>query len=375
MSVPSFLLAGLVLLFVAGVAVWAIRRRGAVVSGGVTARSGTLARPTPTGRGDAGAAGRREVGSASAAGDALARDLLGRFHAIAFEDASFSQQAVVAGTAHADVVTRSVATLSKIETQPRYTPRRPQLLPQLMRTVNDPNASGQAMAAIIARDPALAGNLLRIASSALYCVQSKPVENIAHAVAMVGTDGIRHLIAAALVQPVMGATGGGAFGQLAGLIWDHTLMSAAAAADHAAQVERDDAFSAQLLGLMQGLGAATVARVARDQYARRPGLVPDASVVAALLDGWAAPTARRLAEKWSLPARICQALDDQQRGVAPDSLGRSLRFGRSAAALAMLCQHGRMEEDEVLRLLATIEQRDHATADIWKRLRRGADQR
>ncbi len=280
----------------------------------------------------------------------------------------------MAGTAHADVVARSVATLATIETQPRYTPRRPQLLPQLMRTVNDPNASGQAMAAIIAKDPALAGNLLRIASSALYCVQSRPVENIAHAVAMVGTDGIRQLIAAALVQPVMGAAGGGSFGRLAAIIWDHTLLSSAAAADHAAAVERDDAFSAQLLGLMQGLGSATVARVARDQYAKRPGLVPDASVVAALLDGWAAPTARRFAEKWTLPARICQALDDQQHGVEPDSLGRSLRFGRSAAALAMLCKHGRAEEGEALAALASIEPRGHATADIWRRLRRGAEQ-
>ncbi|WP_445099498.1 HDOD domain-containing protein [Lysobacter sp. F60174L2] len=375
MSVPSLLLVGLVLLLIAGVAVWAVRRRRPLVSGAGAPRHAALSRPGLAARGDTDAAVQGEGGTPAGAGDALARELMGRFHSIAFEDGAFSQHAVVAGTAHADVVACSVATLSKIETQPRYTPRRPQLLPQLMRTVNDPNASGQAMAAIIARDPALAGNLLRIASSALYCVQSKPVENIAHAVAMVGTDGIRHLIAAALVQPVMGAPGGGAFGRLAGLIWDHTLMSAAAAADHAAQVERDDAFSAQLLGLMQGLGSATVARVARDQYARRAGLVPDASVVAALLDGWAAPTARRLAEKWSLPPRIRQALDDQQRGVAPDSPGRSLRFGRAAAALAMLCQHGRMEDGEALRLLASIEPRDHATVEIWKRLRRGADQR
>ncbi len=305
-------------------------------------------------------------------GDTRGQDLLHRLYAVAFEDVAFSRDAVVAGTAHANVVSHAVSTLAKIETQPRYTPRRPHLLPQLMRTVNDPDASGQAMAAIIAKDPVLAGNLLRIASSALYCVQSRPVENIAHAVAMVGTDGIRQLIAAALVQPVMGAAGGGPFGRLATIIWDHTLLSSAAAADHAMLVEGDDAFSAQLLGLMQGLGAATVARVARDQYARRPKLVPDASVIAALLDGWAVPTARRVAEKWALPERICQALD-QQRGAAPDSLGRSLRFGRSAAALAMLCKHGRAEEGEALLALASLEPRGHATADIWKRLRRGVE--
>ena len=307
-------------------------------------------------------------------GDTRSQDLLQRLHAVAFDEAAFSRDAVVAGTPHANVVSHAVATLAKIDTQPRYAPRRPQLLPQLMRTVNDPDASGQAMAAIIAKDPALTGNLLRIASSALYCVQSKPIENIAHAVAMVGTDGIRHLIAAALVQPVMGAAGGGSFGRLAGIIWDHTLLSAAAAADHAAAVEHDDAFSAQLLGLMQGLGAATVSRVARDQYAKHPGLVPDTSVVAALLEGWSAPTARRLSGKWALPERICQALDDQQRAAAPDSLGRSLHFGRSAAALAMLCERGQMDERAALSILVSIEPRDHATPAIWTRLRRGAAQ-
>lgn len=360
------------MLLVVGVAGWAIRRRYAHVSVDATFRPDAGARPGP---GEAGIPHPERLDrQPPRPGDARGEELLQRLHAVAFEEAAFGRDAVVAGTPHASVVSHAVATLAKIDTQPRYAPRRPQLLPQLMRTVNDPNASGQAMAAIIAKDPALTGNLLRIASSALYCVQSRPIENIAHAVAMVGTDGIRHLIAAALVQPVMGAAGGGPFGRLASIIWDHTLLSAAAAADHAAAVERDDAFSAQLLGLMQGLGAATVARVARDQYAKRPGLGPDASVVAALLEGWSAPTARRLASKWALPERICQALDDQQRAAAPDSLGRSLHYGRSAAALAMLCERGRMDEGEALAMLASIEPRDHATAAIWTRLRRGAAQ-
>lgn len=372
MPTPSLLLTGLVVLLVVGIAGWVVRRRYAPVPADAPSRPAARARLAPASVREPRTAPRHR--HSSDPGDAQGQDLLHRLHAVAFEDVAFSHDAVVAGTAHADVVSHAVSTLAKIETQPRYTPRRPQLLPQLMRTVNDPHASGHAMAAIIAKDPALAGNLLRIASSALYCVQSRPVENIAHAVAMVGTDGIRQLIAAALVQPVMGAAGSGAFGQLATIIWDHTLLSAAAAADHAALVERDDAFSAQLLGLMQGLGSATVARVARDQYARRPGLVPDATVVAALLDGWSAPTARRIAEKWALPERICQGLDDQQRGTVPDSLGRSLRFGRSAAALAMLCENGRAQEDEALLLLASIEPREQVTADIWKRLRRGVDQ-
>lgn len=306
-------------------------------------------------------------------GDREGRELLQRLHAIGMEGRAFSHGAVVAGSPHADVVARAVATLGRIETQPRYTPRRPHLLPQLMRTVSDPDVSGKAIAAIAGQDPVLAGNLLRIASSALYCGQARPVEDLAHAVAMVGTDGLRQLIAVALVQPVMGGGGSGPFRQLADLVWEHTLLSAAAAADHAHLVEREEAFSAQLAGLTHGLGAAAVARVARDQYGRHPALAPDADVVEALLDAWATPTALRIAMKWELSAPIRQALEDQQQETPRTALGRSLRFGRVAGALVLLCRQGRMDEPEALRSLAP-SGASEATVTIWKRLRRGADE-
>lgn len=300
---------------------------------------------------------------------ALAGELLLRFHAIAL-----GGKAPVSKAGHAEVAAATVEVLEKIETQPHYTPRRPNLLPQLMRKVNDPEASGKAIAAIIARDPALAGNLLRIANSALYRVQAKPVESIERAVALVGTDGIRQIIAAVLVQPVMGA-GGGVFGRFAPVTWEYTLLSAAAAADHAKLVERDDAFAAQLLGLLHGLGATVVTRVVRDQYARRRGVIPNASVAATLLDEWAAPTAARLSRKWELSDRITRALTEQTAGPAAEisPLGRSLRFGRLAGGLALLSRQARLDAAAALPALATVEPRSGSTAAIWERLRHGVD--
>lgn len=299
----------------------------------------------------------------------LARDLLGRFHAVAL-----GGKPVVMRPGHAEVVAGTVEVLEHIEARPHYTPRRPNLLPQLMRKVNDPDASGKAIAAIIARDPALAGNLLRYANSALYRVQSKPVESIERAVALVGTDGIRQIIAAVLVQPVMGA-GGGVFARFAPVTWEHTLLSAAAAADHAKLVERDDAFAAQLLGLLHGLGATIVTRVVRDQYARQRGLVANASLAAGLLDQWAAPTACRLARKWELSGRIIQALDEQslEDPAAMSALGRSLRFGRLAGSLALLSRQGRLDPSCALPALAVVEPRSASTPAIWERLRHGVD--
>lgn len=301
-------------------------------------------------------------------------DLLPRLYAVVLGNRPPVRAATVPRGGHAEVVGAAAAILARIENQARYTPRRPSLLPQLMRTINDPDASGRAIAAIIARDPALAGNLLRIANSALYRVQSRPVENIERAVALVGTDGIRQIIAAALVQPVMGA-GGGVFGRFPPVIWEHTLLSAAAAADHAKLVERDDGFAAQLLGLMHGLGASIVLRVVRDQYARKPLLIPDARLATALLDEWTTPTARRLAIKWELSERIDRALEEQRHETvpAPSPLGRSLRFGRLAGGLALLCGQGRMDDAGALPVLWPGQAGNAAISGIWERLRRGID--
>jgi HD-like signal output (HDOD) protein len=300
------------------------------------------------------------------------RALLSRLHAVAFEDAAPDSDGTIEPSAdQAGLAAAADAILSRIETQPRYTPRRPQLLPQLMRTVHDPDASGRDIAAIIGQDPALAGNLLRIASSAFHRVQAEPVESIERAVALVGTDGIRRIVAAALVQPVI-SDGGGVFGRFPAIVWEHTLVAAAAAAEHARRVERDDAFAAQLVALLQGLGSIIVVQVVRDQYAGRPDCVPDARIAGALLERWGVSTARRIAERWELTDRMDIALADQQRDVVASELsplGRSLRFGQLAGAVAMLCRHGRMDEVEARQVMAALDPDSDAVEEIWRRLR------
>lgn len=295
--------------------------------------------------------------------------LLHRLYAVAFDDAPADG---ALPTAHLVVVTAAEALLRQIESQPKYTPRRPQLLPQLMRAANDPDIALQSVARIIGQDPTLSANLLRIANSPFYRVSLRPVESIERAVTLLGLDGLRPVIAAALVQPVM-RTGEGVFGRLPTVIWDHTLLCAAAAADHARRVEHDDAFAAQLVGLLQGLGAIIVIQVLRDEYAKHPGMAPDARVAATLLDAWSGPTARRIADSWGLSPRIGHALDARQQDALPaDPLGRALRIGRIAGALAMLCRLGRMADDEGLARLSSLDTGTGAAwnpAELWLRLR------
>jgi HD-like signal output (HDOD) protein len=248
----------------------------------------------------------------------------------------------------------------------RHLPRRPQLLPQLIQTVNDSDASARSMAAIIGQDAVLTGNLLRIANSPIYRLQAKPVDSLQRAVTLVGTEGIRQIISAVLVQPVM-QLHCEAFPQFGTVIWEHALLASRAAADHARMVTHEDAFAAQWMGLTQGLGAALVMRhlldVAHDQTA-----TPSQAVASQLLDAWTLPVASRIAAAWELPPSVHEALlrDAEASG---GGLAASLRFARAAASASLLCRHGRISQAQALALL---ERRQgtpaHALQWIWRRL-------
>jgi HD-like signal output (HDOD) protein len=303
-----------------------------------------------------------------------ADDIVARMYGIAFED-ELNDDARVdpASPLHGKVARAAAGLLSRIKPGSSYAPRRPHLLPQLLRIVSDEDSSVREIAAIISRDPAMAGNLLRISNSVLYRVSPEPVEDIQRAVAMIGTDGLRQMIAVALMQPVLSG-GSGPFARLPTIIWEHTLVAAVATAEHARHVERKDAFTAQMLGLLHGLGSIVVVQVARDAYARYPELAPDPTVVLRLLEQRAARTAWRLSRDWALSASIAPALDDQRRdvplrGLTP--LGRSLRIGQIAGAAAMLHRLGRIQVEAVFVLMQQrLGLHEDLAARIWERLSR-----
>jgi HD-like signal output (HDOD) protein len=299
------------------------------------------------------------------------RQILRRLYALAFDDATLEAGEASPRARHAEIIAATVEMLRTIDAQPRYAPRRPTLLPQLLQAINDGEAPLRQLARIIGQDPALTGNLLRVANAPLYRVSRKPVESIERAVALIGTDGMRAIVAAALVQPVL--SGGGAFGRVPEIIWEHTLYAASAAESYAALVEDTDPFAAQMLALLYGLGTIIVFRVARDQYAAHSGVAPDANVIAAILDRWSGSTARRISASWGMSERINDALHDQLLEAAPDTLtplGRSLRFGRLAGALSILAAEGRSDDNEALAALRGDDRQAAAVKRIWERLRR-----
>ena len=297
-------------------------------------------------------------------------EALRRLAAFALDDAPRESLSRAPDPGHAPVFRAVQQILEHIDAQPRYIPRRPSLLPKLMATVNDGDASMMEIARIVAQDPALTGNLLRIANSPVYRVGSQSIESIDRAVTQVGIQGIRSIIVTALLQPVMTA-GVGAFSRFPELVWEHTLYSAAAAEAHATQVENAEPFVAQLIGLLYGLSAIVVFRIVRDQFAAHPQLAPDPGSVARLLETWVAPTAGRIAASWELSQRIQYALESQALAAElqmENSLGRSLKFGRVAGAVIVLCRVGRLSDDEARAILVSgADDRRSKIEKLWER--------
>lgn len=270
--------------------------------------------------------------------------------------------------ASGDIYVTVGALLKNIVDKPNYAPRRPMQLPKLMRAINDETASRREFSQIIAGDPALAGNLLRLANSPFYRHSAQAVESLDRAVDMLGTEGLRSMIAAALLQPVFRISGG-SYALFGEVTWEYSLYSAAAAEGDAALVEDADPFAAQLLALIMGLATIVIFSVAQDEFMTRQR-APEAAMIAALIDAYAVSVARQIAASWELSERIDTALAEQlETQAAPaTALGRCLQFGQFIGALAVLRARSVIDDQTAQAVLQSVETSTGANERIWMRL-------
>jgi hypothetical protein len=274
------------------------------------------------------------------------------------------------GPRHAAIAAAALAATEDGATLRQLAPRRPSLLPQLIRAANDDDAPRRELAAIIRRDPSLVGGLLEMANSSFYRVTERPVESIDRAVVLLGSEGIRSLIAAAAMQPIF-RIAVGPFPQFAQTVWEHAWRSANAAVVHAAMAEKADPFAAELLSLVWGLADVVLFRAVLEQYeaASGGGLRPDAGVIAAVLQSHSARVARRIGAGWDLSEGSLAALEQRAGAAEPVTpLGRSLRFGRIVGALAVLCINGVIDETTATASLPQSSLAREQVGRMWARL-------
>ena len=298
-------------------------------------------------------------------------EALRRFVAYALDDAPREALSRTPDPDHAPVFKAVQQILERIEARPEYIPRRPSLLPKLLATVNDNEATdGRDVAHHRAGSGAHRQPAAHREQPDLSREQPADREHRSR-----GDAGRRaghsfdHRDRACCSRSWRRVAG--AFSKFPELVWEHTLYAAMAAEAHATQIENAEPFVSQLIGLLYGLSAIVVFRIVRDQFAAHPHLNPDPGSIARLLETWVAPTAGRIAVSWELSERVQYALESQTLAAElqmENSLGRSLKFGRVAGALIVLCRLGRMTEQEARAIWSPGEGRRSQIERLWDRL-------
>jgi len=181
-------------------------------------------------------------------------------------------------------------------------PRRPGSLPMLMRALSSETTDRKQITDIILSDPSLTDQLLQVANSPYFRPGDNTIESVDQAVFVLGLDGIRNVISAAVMRPMMAARNSreALFAQRA---WRWGL-TCARAAELIARIHRDDTSAHFMVGLLPALAYITIrrelGRICRSQNA---GSEPEPAVLRAALIRHQWTACQLLANVWNLPPK------------------------------------------------------------------------
>lgn len=238
-----------------------------------------------------------------------------------------------------------------------WVPRVPSVLPGLLRTLRDENSSAHDLAALLEQDVSLLAEALKEANSALY-QRSNPVIQTEDAVRLLGSQGLRMLIARVAFRPVLGADAGPLTQVGASRVW--ALGETCAQVSRALASARGlDPFEAFLSGLALHVGLLVSLRMTdRVAHLARPdphGLGPrrvllDDSASAANQNQTAqdlmhlvALLSHRVAARWEMPDNVVGTLTGLSDPLARGRWGKAcelLEVAQEAARLWVLAEAG-----------------------------------
>jgi len=138
-------------------------------------------------------------------------------------------------------------------------PRAPHVIPQLMKTLRDERYSSADVADRISRDVVLTAEVVRSATSVLARGDDDEEIDLARAVQVIGTQGLRRAIANVVLRPIFDAKGSSLSARAATQIWKDADRKARLAAPIAGQYDLDP-FDGYLAGLLHNSGWTAVLR-------------------------------------------------------------------------------------------------------------------
>ena len=245
-----------------------------------------------------------------------------------------------------------------------YFPRRPTLMSELMRAVDDPDTASAKLARMIAHDPVLTGDVLRLANSSLYRVSTAPIDTVQRAIAVCGVEALRTMLTVAMLRPVFRATSKN-FPRVPRALWSRTERAARAAELYALQSSPELRFESQMVVLVKAIGPLVVYSAVVDVYARNLLFKPNPALCVSLTSELAPHMARRVAQDWEMSPRLVAALEHDGDGA----LTQALHAGELLGTLSYLESQTVISREERSDLIMRAGLPPESVSPIWDALR------
>jgi len=219
-------------------------------------------------------------------------------------------------------------------------PRIPSVIPLLLRSLRDSNVSNSQLAAQISQDAVLVAAVLRQVNSS-YFRRATPVHTIEEAIAVIGQNGLRMLVAAVAFKPLFNAGLGYFTTQGAPRVWE-LAEPYGIACRYFAQHRRIDGFEVFLAGLLQNVGVIVALRVMDQAGGAGPGELRSLDFCASF-GHYTRRLATLVGRHWEFPPPAIAAIDRQ---AAPTNtvLAEVLRLADRTAKIRTLVNHGALRE-------------------------------
>lgn len=292
----------------------------------------------------------------------LARKVRMQFYELAFEQTGSSL--AIISEFDRGLMNEVVEQLQNPETLARAVPRLPTVIPQLIKSLRDPNSSAKKYADLIKLDPALASSILNMVNCVYYNPTNKKVTSFQQAVVMLGQDGMRTLLSRAVMQPIL-RRNTPSLAQFSNMIWAHSVNTALAC-QIMSESYAVEPYKAYLQGLVHDIGVITLFTAFNQHYKKSTGIdQPPIPCLIKLFDDHGLQLSCNIAKSWGLPDEIRQALEEQSAITAESSdLGRILFTSNFLSEVYALLRHDYISSEQAARAMRST----NAPISVFKQL-------
>ncbi|MEJ5348196.1 MAG: HDOD domain-containing protein [Desulfosoma sp.] len=187
-------------------------------------------------------------------------------------------------------------------------PAMPHVASEALQKIADPNARAEDLQKILAKDPALAARILKLANSSFYA-RSRTIATLRDAVVVIGLKTVRALVLASVTRDLFDP-----FGLTEKLLWEHAVGCGLAARTLAVVLRFSKQEECFLAGLLHDVGqmillthrSESMRRIIEEVYNN-----PDLSFCVLEQETFGfdhAEVGRLLAVKWRFPEEIVEAI-------------------------------------------------------------------